>query len=267
MREANSPIHPDDLPALTRNHQAYLGDEDGLATNAAKLQDDAYALGYQRGITGLAATLVPVRPAPAEQGDPRAVMAVEYYIGNPSAWEHGYSDNVSEAIREFVAQHQRIVAVKDAEIARLTDGVAYLKDNLQAAYEDRLSLRAQLAQHQGAPEGLMLDQYDAGLLSDFGGGNVEWWQDCIRAELDRAHDFYQSQLTATLATSAGLSGEAPGAPRPFQLQADALRKAQGILTRWMVPDGIAAEQALTELIAVLDNEALAVEQDGMAAPA
>ena len=48
MREANSPIHPDDLPTLTRNHQAYLDDEDGLTTNAAKLQDDAYALGYRR---------------------------------------------------------------------------------------------------------------------------------------------------------------------------------------------------------------------------
>lgn len=32
--------------------------------------------------------------------------------------------------------------------------------------------------------------YDAGLLSDHGGGNVEWWQDYIRAELGRAHEFY-----------------------------------------------------------------------------
>ena len=37
------------------------------------------------------------------------------------------------------------------------------------------------------------DCYDAGLLGDFGGGNVEWWQDYIRAELARAHDFYASQ--------------------------------------------------------------------------
>lgn len=52
MREANSPIHPDDLLTLTRNHQAYLDDEEGLTTNAAKLQDDAYALGHQRAMTG-----------------------------------------------------------------------------------------------------------------------------------------------------------------------------------------------------------------------
>lgn len=36
--------------------------------------------------------------------------------------------------------------------------------------------------------------YDAGLLNDFGGGNVEWWQDYIRAELGRAHDHYDGQF-------------------------------------------------------------------------
>ena len=41
-----------------------------------------------------------------------------------------------------------------------------------------------------------LEPYDAGLLNDFGGGNVEWWQDYIRAELGHAHDFYQSQIDA-----------------------------------------------------------------------
>lgn len=39
-----------------------------------------------------------------------------------------------------------------------------------------------------------LEPYDAGLLNDFGGGNVEWWQDYIRAELGHAHDFYQAQI-------------------------------------------------------------------------
>ena len=39
-----------------------------------------------------------------------------------------------------------------------------------------------------------LDAYDAGLLNDFGGGNVDWWQDYIRAELGRAHDFYESRI-------------------------------------------------------------------------
>ena len=33
--------------------------------------------------------------------------------------------------------------------------------------------------------------YDAGLLSDFGGGNVEWWQDYLRAELERANSHWR----------------------------------------------------------------------------
>lgn len=39
-----------------------------------------------------------------------------------------------------------------------------------------------------------LAAYDAGLLSDYGAGNVEWWHDYIRAELGRAHEFYQAQI-------------------------------------------------------------------------
>lgn len=42
----------------------------------------------------------------------------------------------------------------------------------------------------------MIERYDAGLLNDFGGGDVDWWHDYIRAELERAHDFYESQLAA-----------------------------------------------------------------------
>lgn len=40
-----------------------------------------------------------------------------------------------------------------------------------------------------------LSAYDAGQLNDYGGGNVEWWLDYIRAELGRAHDFYEAQLS------------------------------------------------------------------------
>lgn len=45
---------------------------------------------------------------------------------------------------------------------------------------------------QAVDLGLQLDRYDAGLLGDGGG----WWQDYIRAELDRAHEFYQDQADA-----------------------------------------------------------------------
>lgn len=49
----------------------------------------------------------------------------------------------------------------------------------------------------GGAVALDLDYYDAGLLNDYGGGNVQWWQDYIRNELGRAHAFYQSQIDAT----------------------------------------------------------------------
>ena len=47
-----------------------------------------------------------------------------------------------------------------------------------------------------------MSDYDAGLLNDCGGGDVGWWQDYIRAELDRSAGFYNeiiSELEALLA--------------------------------------------------------------------
>lgn len=45
---------------------------------------------------------------------------------------------------------------------------------------------------------MTLNAYDAGLLSDHGGGDIDWWRDYIRCELARAHDFYTAQLTPLL---------------------------------------------------------------------
>ncbi len=38
-----------------------------------------------------------------------------------------------------------------------------------------------------------MDTYDAGFLNDYGGGDVGWWQDYLRAELGRAEEFYRNQ--------------------------------------------------------------------------
>lgn len=38
--------------------------------------------------------------------------------------------------------------------------------------------------------------YDAGLLNDYGGGNVEWWWDYLRAEIGRANDHWRQQHEA-----------------------------------------------------------------------
>jgi hypothetical protein len=48
-----------------------------------------------------------------------------------------------------------------------------------------------------------LDRYDAGLLGDGGGGDVDWWHDYIRAELERAHEFYHDQFESALRLTGG----------------------------------------------------------------
>lgn len=40
-----------------------------------------------------------------------------------------------------------------------------------------------------------ISDYDAGLLNDWGGGNVEWWQDYLRAEIARANEHWRSHHT------------------------------------------------------------------------
>ena len=47
-----------------------------------------------------------------------------------------------------------------------------------------------------------MDEYDSGLLSDFGGGNVEWWQDYIRSEVGAANEFHMDQDNAKVMSDA-----------------------------------------------------------------
>lgn len=54
--------------------------------------------------------------------------------------------------------------------------------------------------------GADLATYDAGLLGDYGGGNVEWWQDYLRSELATAHEFYQLQVMASAAPALPVEG-------------------------------------------------------------
>lgn len=37
-----------------------------------------------------------------------------------------------------------------------------------------------------------IGDYDTGLINDFGGGNVGWWQDYMRAEIGRANDHWRT---------------------------------------------------------------------------
>lgn len=53
---------------------------------------------------------------------------------------------------------------------------------------------------------IQLEAYDAGYLPS-ASASVEWWQDYVRAELGRAHDFYQGQLDSA-AAQRPMDGEA-----------------------------------------------------------
>jgi hypothetical protein len=41
-----------------------------------------------------------------------------------------------------------------------------------------------------------IPDYDAGLLNDWGGGNVDWWQDYLRAEIERANAHWSEAIAA-----------------------------------------------------------------------
>ena len=74
-----------------------------------------------------------------------------------------------EIIDDFIkGQQSRIYAAQEAEEQR-----------------DRLAEAART-----------LPDYDSGILNDFGGGYVEWWQDYLRAEIGRANDYWRAALDA-----------------------------------------------------------------------
>ena len=65
-----------------------------------------------------------------------------------------------------------------------------IADLYAEAYRDGMNASRPPVQTDG------LVRYDAGLLGDGGGGDVDWWQDYIRAELERAHEHYELQYEA-----------------------------------------------------------------------
>ncbi len=94
-------------------------------------------------------------------------------------------------------------ACADAELA------VHVQRGIADGYHDALKIwrqraeqaEARLAAIDAAPPA-DLGLYDAGQMNDYGGGNVEWWWDYMRAELGRAHDFYTEQAGELIARPA-----------------------------------------------------------------
>ena len=96
------------------------------------------------------------------------------------------------AIKEALAQPEQIMQDSTCSTTLRLQGKPYPRTC------KKCGLGPCIAQPTAQPkqEPVALEEYDAGLLNDFGGGKVEWWQDYIRAELGRAYEYYQSQMVS-----------------------------------------------------------------------
>ena len=53
----------------------------------------------------------------------------------------------------------------------------------------------ELAQAQMSDELLNELDYDSGLINDYGGGNVGWWMDYIRVEINNCNEYWRSIIS------------------------------------------------------------------------
>ena len=98
------------------------------------------------------------------------------------------SEQITQEQRALDAVHNLIV------LCRLKFGNSDESANIAMEEGEWLLARIAALSASPAPSGQgSLERYDAGLLGNGGGGDVEWWQDYLRAELERAHDFYADQ--------------------------------------------------------------------------
>ena len=88
-------------------------------------------------------------------------------------------------------------------------------------------------------------RYDAGLLSDYGGGNVEWWQDYIRSELERAHDFYTAAFAQQPAAGEEIMVNAAHDVYTLPLQPSGLSSGPRFVVHVPAPEQPAPHPAIT----------------------
>jgi hypothetical protein len=103
-------------------------------------------------------------------------------------------------------ERERDEALSDLEFRRdlfklqeqqLNDVRAERDEARETAERYRLEANAMMMQRDTLSEAARtLPAYDSGILNDFGGGYVEWWQDYLRAEIGRANDYWRAALAA-----------------------------------------------------------------------
>lgn len=85
----------------------------------------------------------------------------------------------------------------------MRNGMPYVKDCLNLLPEHRMknfldearaALRA-VEKSNSASTNTASDEiadYDCGIINDYGGGNVQWWQDYLRHEINRCNEYWRS---------------------------------------------------------------------------
>lgn len=77
----------------------------------------------------------------------------------------------------------------------------YYDDYEADQYMDDLESRLKKveARMEEARESLETDpDYDTGLINDYGGGNIGWWQDYIRSEIERCNEYWKERIEQAL---------------------------------------------------------------------
>jgi len=72
-------------------------------------------------------------------------------------------------------------------------GGDYAWSYLLAQIKEAVAAGVQWQSQQAQGEAQGFTDYDAGALNDWGGGDVGWWQDYIRSEIERANDHWREQ--------------------------------------------------------------------------
>lgn len=167
----------------------------------------------------IAALLADVTPGPwaAESGHTQQNGQLYWQVNNEYdaimqnqfCWAQG--DHAANA--RFIAASRDLVPAMAAEIARLTaerdearalvaillailHGEEGMGNVTPAEAAAALSRRDAAMRNEGRRVVALEADYDAGYLNDFGGGDVSWWQDYLRAEIARANEHWRSILAS-----------------------------------------------------------------------
>jgi len=151
---------------------------------------------------------------------PVVIEAVQYPCEHPSLkrcdcdphWPHADGPSPPQSCSEcghvFIETLEGRMRVSHGDwIIRGVQGEFYpcKPDIFAATYEPADAAATPPADARGDVRRLV--NYDAGLLNDFGGGDVNWWQDYLRAEIERANEFWREQTEQALAAEGVQAGE------------------------------------------------------------